>query len=154
MRLLLKEDVGKLGRRGDMVDVKAGYARNYLLPQGMGIAVTQRNLTQIERAKAKILKEEAEKRARLEDLGQMLSQVACTITVKATDDGHLYGSVGPREVVEAMAAVGHTLKQEEIALEEHIKEVGLFKITANLDQDVKTEIRVWIVPEREEESPT
>jgi len=147
MQLLLKENVDKLGRRGDIVEVKPGYARNYLLPQAKAIPVSPRNTKQIERAKTIIIKEEAERRARLEDLARLLSEVSCTITLKATDEGHLYGSVGPRELVEAIKAAGHTVDEHEIDLKEHIKEIGLYPIVISLQEDITAEVRIWVLPE-------
>ena len=149
MQLLLKEDIEHLGRRGDIVTVKNGYARNFLLPHNKAIAMTERNLKHIERAKATILKEEAEKRARLEELAKMLSAVSCDIPRKATDEGHLYGSVGPREVVASLAAVGHTIDEDEIDLDEHIKEVGLYRVPIALHEGVAAQVKVWVLPEEE-----
>lgn len=152
MQLLLKADIEHLGRRGDIVTVKNGYGRNYLLPQNKAIAMTQRNLKQIERAKATILKEEAEKRARLEELAKMLSAVSCNLLCRTTDEGHLYGSVGPREVVASLAEAGHTIAEDEIDLVEHIKEVGLYMVPITLHQGVAAEVKVWVLPEKEKPS--
>ena len=152
MQLLLKADIEHLGRRGDIVTVKNGYGRNYLLPQNKAIAMTQRNLKQIERAKATILKEEAEKRARLEELAKMLSAVSCNLLCRTTDEGHLYGSVGPREVVASLAEAGHTIAEDEIDLDEHIKEVGLYRVPITLHQGVAAEVKVWVLPEEEKPS--
>lgn len=153
MQLLLRENVDKLGRRGDIVEVKPGYARNYLLPQAKAILVSPRNAKQVERAKAAIIKEEAEKRARLEDLARLLSEVSCTFTVKATDEGHLYGSVGSREIVEAIKEAGHTVEEDEIGLKEPIKEIGLYPVVISLHEDVTAEVRIWVLPDIGEETP-
>lgn len=147
MQLLLKENVDKLGRRGDIVEVKPGYARNYLLPQAKAIPVSTRNTKQVERAKATIIKEEAEKRARIEDLARLLGEVSCTITLKATDEGHLYGSVGPAEIAQAIKTAGHTVDENEIDLKEHIKEIGLYPIVISLHEDITAEVRIWVLPE-------
>lgn len=147
MQLLLKENIEKLGRRGDVVDVATGYARNYLLPQGKALPVLPKNMKQIERAKARIIAEEAEKRARLEEFRQILSTLSCTLHMNATDEGHLYGSVGPKEVVAAVAEAGHTIGIGEVILDEHIKEVGLWSVPVVLDQEITAQVRIWVVPE-------
>ncbi|MFH0964939.1 MAG: 50S ribosomal protein L9 [Planctomycetota bacterium] len=147
MQLLLKENVEKLGRRGDIVQVAAGYARNYLLPTKKAIEVTSRNTKQVERAKARIIAEEAEKRARLEEFAAILSRLACTVKARATEEGHLYGSVGPKEVASAVAEAGHKIEEDEVELPEHLKEVGVYAVPVRLQEDLAATIRIWVVPE-------
>ena len=147
MQLLLKENVEKLGRRGDVVRVAAGYARNYLLPTSKAIEVTPRNMKQIERAKARIVAEEAENRARLEEFAGILSRLACTVRVRATDEGHLYGSVGPKEVAFAVAQAGHNIDENEVQMSEHLKEVGVYAVPVRLQENLAATLRIWVVPE-------
>jgi len=149
MELILLEKVRNLGNLGDKVKVKPGYGRNYLLPQGKAVPVTPANLEAFEKrraeyeAKANALLSEAEARkARLEG-------VEVTITAHASPEGKLYGSVGPREIAEALEAAGQKVgKGEVIQGEGPIRQVGEYEVQIALHADVHTQVKVIVVGEK------
>ena len=102
MELLLKQNVEHLGRTGDVVDVKPGYARNYLLPRGLAVLVTKSNIAEVERARAQAIAEEEARVASLKDMGSKLADVSVTIEGKANEEGHLFGSVNASQIAAAL----------------------------------------------------
>lgn len=146
MQVLLKRPVEKLGKCGDVVNVKSGYARNYLLPQDLAVTVTAENIRMLEVEKKK--QEEIDKAlySSLEELAEKLNNMSITISAKA-DGEHLFGSVGPAEIISALADEGITLDKHQIRLEQHLKEVGDYKITIHLYEKLEATLKVWIVSE-------
>ena len=147
MEILLRDDVPKLGRRGDIVKVATGYARNYLFPRGLAVKVNPENLKQVEEHKRHIALLD---RRRLEDLkgvAQKLSSVSVTIQAKANEEGHLFGSVFKHEIAENLRAQGFEVPDDVVAIEQHIKEVGTYKINLEFDDDIKAVVNLVVVPE-------
>jgi large subunit ribosomal protein L9 len=149
MELILLEKVRNLGNLGDKVNVKPGYGRNYLLPQGKAVRVNAANLEAFEQrraeyeAKANTLLTDAEARK------AKLADAAVTITAHASPEGKLYGSVGPREIAEALAAVGQTVsKGEVIQGEGPIRHTGEFDVVISLHADVQTSVKVIVAGEK------
>jgi len=147
IELLLIQPVENLGEQGEVVEVKPGYARNYLLPQGLATIANEHHKRMVEKHRAKLLEIE---RARLADLRRMADEIArqsVTIEANANDEGHLYGSVGAPEIVDALKAAGiTTVGPEHIRLQGPLKELGLYTISVHLAQEVNTDIKVWVVP--------
>ncbi len=146
MKLLLRQTVDKLGHVGDVVDVKPGYARNYLLPQGLAMEPTEVNLKAIEAAKQAYLQQLAQQRAELETRAKLLDGKEITITARANEEGHLYGSVGPAQIVAALDGEGFSIEAEDVVLDEPISRLDKYEVTIRFSEDVSAMIGVWIVP--------
>ena len=148
MELILLQKVTNLGVLGDKVNVKPGYGRNYLVPQGKAVPATAANVAEFEakraeyEAKAKAVHDEAEaRRAKLEG-------ASVTITANAATEGKLFGSVGPRDIAEAFTAAGLPLEKSEVVMGEGpIRHVGEFEVLVHLHADVETTVKVVVVPE-------
>ena len=153
MKLLLCKNVEKLGIVGDIVDVAAGYARNYLVPYGLATEPTQANIRALAKARRGAEKELAEQRTQLERLRDILDGVEVTIRAKANEEGVLYGSVGPREVAAALEEEGHYVKPEQVALSEPIKQLDSVAVELRLTEDLRSSIKVWVVRDKVEGEP-
>ncbi len=147
MELLLKKNVDKLGRIGDVVKVKEGYARNYLLPRGLATHVSAANLKLIEKEKIKVELQLKEERERLQGVLDKISAVSCTIPARANEEGKLFGSVTPAQVAEALAKEGYPVDKEMVKLDNPIKVCGVFDVTIALNFEMKTKCKVWVVKE-------
>ncbi len=147
MELLLKKNVDKLGRIGDVVKVREGYARNYLLPKGLATNVSPANLKQIEKEKIKMELHLKEERERLAGVLEKLSTATCTIPTKANEEGRLFGSVTPAQIAEALAKVGYPVDEGMIQLDSPIKVCGEFDVTIALNIEMKTKCKVTVVNE-------
>lgn len=143
-KILLTADLPPLGFTGDVVEVKEGYARNFLIPFGYATEPTKENLKRIEKAR----KEAAEKRAKLlaekKAIAERINDKEFTITATANEQGHLYGSIGPKEIAEALSKEGYNITEEEVRLKEHIKEVGEYKVDIVLAPEVKASIIIIV----------
>lgn len=147
MELLLSQDVEKLGRMGDIVNVAAGHARNYLLPQRLAVEVTPANIKQIEVVREKAEREYQTEKAEAEALAEKLSQSSFTIVAKASEEGHLYGSVSAAMIAEAMQKEGFQIDAKLVQLEEPIKQVDVYEVAVSLHPDVEAVSKVWVVAE-------
>ena len=146
MQIMLTEDVAHVGKQGEVVEVKPGYGRNYLLPYGMATYVTPEALKRIETHKAKV---EALRLARLNDLKMLarkIGDISITIEANATEEGHLYGSVAEADIVKALDAAGFTVMADQVKLEGHLKELGLYNVKLAFEEEVSAELKVWVVP--------
>jgi large subunit ribosomal protein L9 len=149
MKLLLRKNVGKLGRIGDIVNVTDGYARNYLVPTGLAIQPTEANIRAVEAQKAAYLAELARQKAELQAAADAIQGKEITISARANEEGHLYGSVGPAQICEALAMERIFLEPENIALEEPIRQLDKYDVVVRFGEDVTATIHVWVVPVRE-----
>jgi large subunit ribosomal protein L9 len=145
-KLLLIHNVEHLGRQGDIVEVKAGYAMNYLLPQGLATVATEHHQRMVEKHREKLRQIELEKLVHFRRAAEELSKQSITIEANANDDGHLYGSVGAHEIVDALKAVGVTLATDQIRLEGPLRELGLYTVKVHFHSEVQGEVKVWVVP--------
>ena len=147
MQIILKKDIEKLGKAGESVSVKDGYARNFLIPKGLALSASQANLKIVEQEKEKAtLRQEKEKKD-AQSLAQKISSISCTITVQAGEDGKLYGSVTNQDVASAYKLEGINIDKRKIELPQPIKEVGVFKIQVRLNPEVIAQAKVWVVKE-------
>lgn len=147
MELLLKNNIDKLGRIGDIVKVKDGYARNYLLPKGLATYVSSTNLKQIEKEKIKVemqLKEEGE---RLKGVLEKISTASCTIFVKANEEGKLFGSVTPANIAEVLEKEGYPVNKDMVKLDNPIKVCGTYDVQVALNFEMQTKCKVSVVRE-------
>jgi large subunit ribosomal protein L9 len=149
MDVILREDIDKLGTRGQLVKVAPGYARNFLLPNKMAVAATESNKKIVEQERQAYLRREAKVESEAKDLGKMLGAVAITIRQKAGENDQLFGSVTSKDIAEALEAQGYTIERRKIALEEPIKTLGEFKVPVKLHREVTVEITVTVAKEEE-----
>jgi large subunit ribosomal protein L9 len=147
MKVILVEDIPRLGSRGDVVTVKDGYGRNYLIPSGKAMPASDGAVAQLE---VKVKRDEArvkKDRRAAEEAADRLSGVSCTVRVQADEGDKLYGSVGERDIAAALEEQGHTVDPHSIILEEHIKMLGVYPVKVRLFSDVEAEIKVWVIRE-------
>ncbi|HTS49969.1 MAG TPA: 50S ribosomal protein L9 [Bryobacteraceae bacterium] len=149
MDVILREDVDKLGSRGQLVKVTSGYARNFLLPKRLAVPATEANKKIIEQERQGHLRREAKEVSDAGDLAKMMADLSVTIAQKAGENDQLFGSVTSKDIVEALEKQGYTIDRRKIALEEPIKTLGDFKIPVRLHREVTTEISVHVVKEAE-----
>lgn len=153
IELLLIQSVPHLGKQGEVVEVKAGFANNYLLPQGLAAVATDHHKRMVDKHRAKL---DALALARVKDLRDLSSHIAkqsITIEANANDEGHLYGSVGAPEIVAALKEVDIALTADQIKLEGVLKELGLYTVKVQLHSEVESELKVWVVPTVDSDAP-
>ena len=146
IQLLLIHNVEHLGRQGDIVEVKPGYALNYLLPQGLATLATDHHKRMVEKHREKLRAIELERLSEFRATADELAKQSITIEANANDEGHLYGSVGAHEIVDALKGVGFALAQDQIRLEGPLKELGLYTVKVHLHSEVDASVKVWVVP--------
>ena len=147
MEVILREHVDNLGRRGEVVKVADGYARNYLLPRRLALVATEGNKKQIERERVKFEAKETEERKVAEALRDRLANLDIVIARKVGETEALYGSVTTADIAEALTAKGFDIDRRKLQLVEPIKKVGEFDIPLRLHRDVPTQLKVKVVPE-------
>ena len=145
MDVILREDIDKLGSRGQVVQVASGYARNFLLPKRLAVAATEANKKIVEQERQSHLRKEAKQKTEAEDLGKMLTGVAVTISQKAGENDQLFGSVTSKDVAEALEQKNFTIDRRKIQLDEPIKQLGEHKVLVRLHRDVTAEVTVNVV---------
>jgi large subunit ribosomal protein L9 len=148
MQLVLIEDVPHLGKQGDLVEVKPGYGRNYLLPNSLATIPTEHNLRLLERYKIRVNQAREAKVADLKVLAEQIQRVTVSIEANATEEGHLYGSVGPAEISKSLKSRNLMVEPEMVRLDAPLKEQGLYpEIKIHLGYDIETKVQVLIVPQ-------
>ena len=147
MEVILRQDVEKLGARGDMVKVADGYARNFLLPKRMAVAATDANRKIVEQERQSHVRKEAKLQGEAQDLAKLLGGVTVTISQKAGENDQLFGSVTSKDVAEALEKQNFTIDRRKIHLEDPIKQLGEFKVPVRLHKDVTVEITVVVAKE-------
>jgi large subunit ribosomal protein L9 len=151
MKVLLRKNVTNVGKIGDLIEVKPGYARNYLLPQGFAYEPTAANVKQVEREKQKYLQELARLRAEIQARAALVDGKEVTISARANEEGHLYGSVGPAQIVAALAEQNCFIDAENVVLDEPIRKLDKYTVALKFAEDVTASISVWVVPIHGEE---
>jgi large subunit ribosomal protein L9 len=146
IELLLIQSVDHVGRQGDVVEVKPGFANNYLLPQGLATIASDHHKRMVEKHKAKLLEIEMSRLTGLRDLAAIIARQSITIEANANDEGHLYGSVGATEIINALKQNDIHLSVDQIRLEGVLKELGLYTVKVHLHQEVESDLKVWVVP--------
>ncbi|MCR4337826.1 MAG: 50S ribosomal protein L9 [Candidatus Omnitrophica bacterium] len=144
MEVILSQTVVKLGKPGDIVRVKEGYARNFLLPRKFAYPATPSNIKRMEQQKAKLLQEYERQKQEAEALAQKLAKVSCTITVEVNDLDRLYGSVSEADIAKALEAEGFSIDKKAVHLEKPIEELGIFEVGVVLHPEVTAKVRVWV----------
>lgn len=145
MKLILLKDVEKLGKAGDVVTAKDGYARNYLFPEGLALPATEHNMRAAEvskKQKTEALEKEMQEADRLAEL---ISRVSCTIAVEAGKDDKLFGSVTALDIHKALETEGVAVDKKKIELKEHISQIGIYQIPIRLHPEVTATLKLWVV---------
>lgn len=146
VELLLAENVSAVGKQGDIVRVKPGFARNYLLPQGLATVATEENKRMVEQHR-KRQEEQAQQRIKqYQKLARDLGNYSATIEANANDEGHLYGSIVANDISKTLKAAGYPIEPDQVRLEGPLKELGMYTIKLQLMSEVDAEVKVWVVP--------
>jgi large subunit ribosomal protein L9 len=145
MEIILREDIDKLGQRGQMVKVTAGYARNFLLPRKLAVAATESNKKIVEQERQAHLRRETKVQADAQELAKLMTSVDVTIKQKAGENDQLFGSVTAGDIVVALEKLGYTVDRKKIQLDEPIKTLGDFKVAVKLHREVSLELPVHVV---------
>lgn len=153
VQLLLIQSVDHLGKQGDVVQVKRGYALNYLLPQGLATVATDHHKRMVEKHRSRLQEIEKARLKSLRDLSEAIAKQSITIEANANDEGHLYGSVGAAEIISALKAAHFNITSDQVRLEGPLKELGLYTVKIHLHADINAELKVWVVPTVVTEAP-
>jgi large subunit ribosomal protein L9 len=151
IELLLVQPVEHLGKQGDVVQVRPGYATNYLLPQGLATLATDHHKRMVEKHRAQLEAIEQARLADLQNLAVELARQSITIEANANDEGHLYGSVGAVEVANGLKRSNFHIAADQVRLKGPLKELGLYTIAVHLGHEIEAEVKVWVVPSVAEE---
>jgi large subunit ribosomal protein L9 len=152
MEVILKEDVNKLGHRGDVVKVADGYGRNYLLPEKLAIQATPANKAVIEQMKGSAIRKLAKEKVESEDLAKKLEAVELVFTRKVGENDHLFGSVTSGDIAHQLEEKGYTVDRRKISLEEPLKSLGEFHVPIKLHREVTSHLKVTVKGEEPEET--
>jgi len=144
MEIILSQDVPQLGKTGDVVKVKEGYARNFLIPRKLAAIATPGNLKRIEQLEKKRKVEHEHQKAGAEALAEKLNKLSCTVNVEVNDLEKLYGAVSEPDIVRALEAEGFNIDKRQITIEKPIEELGIFEIGVKLHPEVTAKIRLWV----------
>jgi large subunit ribosomal protein L9 len=150
MKIILQEGVDNLGTVGDVINVRDGYARNFLLPRGKAVLASAGELAKLERRRDTIEKEKGRLRDEAQALGAKIQGLAIGRAVRVSEEGHLYGSVGVGDIVDLLAEKGFTVEKKQVLLPESIKALGIYTVPIRLHQDVTVDVTVTIEKEKEE----
>jgi large subunit ribosomal protein L9 len=153
IELLLIQPVEYLGKQGDVVRVRPGYALNYLLPQGLAAVATEHHKRMVDKHRSQLEEIERARLSELRALAEKLARQSVTIVANANDEGHLYGSVGPAEIVNALKRSHINLAQHQVRLKGPLKELGLYTIQIHVGLEVEADLKVWVVPAVGEPAP-
>ena len=147
MEVILRATIANVGHAGDLVKVKNGYARNYLLPKGLAYAATPGNKRRVEGEAVRRAQHSAAEKSDAAVLAEKLGAVSVEFTVKAGEGDKLFGSIGSADIAEKLGGLGYKIDKRIIELEEPIKMIGIYKVSVRLHAEVKAEVRVWVVKE-------
>ena len=145
MEVILRQAVENLGKPGDVVKVSNGYARNFLLPRGVAFEATPGNLKRIAQEKNRLEAEENQRRDAAQALAAKLEQVSLTFSARVGEEGKLFGSVTPADIVQQLEQQGFQIEKRQIDLHEPLKTLGVFRVPVRLHAEVKPEIKVWVI---------
>ena len=144
MEVILREDIEKLGARGQVVKVAPGYARNFLLPKRLAVQATESNKKIVEQERQAHLRKEAKAQGEAEELGKLVANVTVTIKQKAGENDQLFGSVTSKDIADALTAQNYNIERRKIQLEEPIKQLGEYKVPVRLHKEVTVEVTVVV----------
>jgi large subunit ribosomal protein L9 len=144
MEVILCQDIAALGKTGDIVKVKDGHARNYLIPRQLALAATKDNKKKMEAFQAKKAALYEEKKKEVEALAEKLSKVSCTLSVEVNDQEKLYGAVSETEILRALEQEGYKFERKDLILEKPVEELGIFEVGVKLHPEVIGKFRLWV----------
>ena len=147
MKILLRQDFETLGEAGEVVRVKNGYARNFLIPKGIAMVASPANTKRFENEKKQMNWRKEQEKRKSEELAKVLENVSCTITVQVGEEDKLFGSVTSQNIAESLEAQGHVIDKRKIVLEEPIKSLGIYSVPIKLHPEVDAKVKVWVVKE-------
>lgn len=148
-KLLLTESVKHVGRVGDLVDVSPGFARNYLLPQGLAVEPTPNNVKKIEARRQEIERQERERRVEQEKLIKQLEGVEVTLERKANEQGNLFGSVSATDIARSLQGQGFNINADDINLPGRLDHIDSYVVQVKLAEDLAADVKVWVAPDAE-----
>jgi large subunit ribosomal protein L9 len=146
VEIMLAETVASLGKQGDIVRVKPGYARNYLLPMGLATIATEANKMMLERHRLRQEEQAAQRRKEIQILAGKIKDYSVTLEANATEDGQLYGSILANDISKALRKANFSVDPQHLKMEGPIKALGMYTVPVVLEMEVKTEVKVWVVP--------
>ena len=146
VELLLIQSVDNLGRQGEVVEVRSGYAFNYLLPQGLATLASDHHKRMVEKHRSRLAQIEEHRMSGLRQVAEELGRQSVTIEANANDEGHLYGSVGAAEIVAALKRNDVTISDDQVRLKGPLKELGLYTVQIHVGHEIEGELKVWVVP--------
>ncbi len=147
VKLLLKESIKNVGRVGDIVEVSAGYARNYLLPKELAVEPTPNNVKKVEARRKEIERIERERREQQEALIKQLAGVEVTLERKANEQGHLFGSVTATDIAKALQAQGFNINPDDVLLPGRLDRIDTYTVKIRFADDLSTDMKVWVAPD-------
>lgn len=147
MKIILKKDVENLGKTGDVVSVKDGYARNYLIPKAFAIKATRSNMKIVDELQANVARKANKAETAAQNTAKKLQDISVTATVKVGEDDKLFGAVTAQIIAELVAEKGIEIDKHNILLDEPIKELGVFDVSIKVGAGIKAEVKVWVVKE-------
>ncbi len=146
IQLLLIQSVDHLGKQGDVVEVRPGFANNYLLPQGLATLASDHHKRMVEKHKSKLLEIEKSRLKDLRSLADNIAKLSVTLEENANEDGHLYGSVGAAQIAAKLKEADYHITTDQIRMEGVLKELGLYTVKVHLHQEIEVDLKVWVVP--------
>ncbi|MDY6913636.1 MAG: 50S ribosomal protein L9 [Planctomycetota bacterium] len=154
MKVLLRQNVMNLGKIGEVVDVKPGYARNYLLPQNLAAAPTEANLKAIEADKQRYLNQLAEEQATFKAKADAVAGKEITLSARANEEGQLYGSIGPAQIIAALMKDGIDVEAKNVILTKPLQQLDKYDVQLRFTDDISATIHIWVVPTHDEAEPS
>ena len=149
VKLLLQESIKNVGRVGDVVEVSAGYARNFLIPKGLAVEPTKNNVKKVEARRQEIEKQERERREQQERLLKKLEGKDVTLERKANDQGHLYGAVSATDIARQLQADGYNVEAEDVLLPGKLDQINTYTVKIRFAEDLETDLKIYIAPDAE-----
>ncbi|MCP4728071.1 MAG: 50S ribosomal protein L9 [bacterium] len=150
MKVILRQDYETLGSAGDVVEVKPGYARNFLIPQRIALEMTKGNLKVLEEEKKRGEQKEVREKKLAEKLAEKLGKVSVTATVTVGEDDRIFGTITSQNVSDLLKEKGFEIDKKQIAIEEQIKALGIYPVSIKLNQGVEASIKLWVVKDTNE----
>ena len=150
IQLLLIQSVDSLGKQGEVVEVRPGYAKNYLIPQGLATIATDHHRRMIEKHKAQLAEQRRQQLEHLHALAEQIARTSVTIEANANEEGRLYGSIGAEEIVRALKNEGISISVDHVRLEGPLRELAQYSVRIYLGHEVESALKVWVVPQAKE----
>ena len=147
MKVILRKEVESLGNVGDIIEVKAGYARNYLIPRGFALKADKQNIKLLEDEQQKVLLKISKDKKSAQKMAEKLNTVSCTATVTVGEEDRVFGSVTTQEIADLLKDKGFEIDRKKIILDEPIKALGIYDIPIKLHSEVEAKIKLWVVKE-------